>query len=246
MHVIDHGFGERGGGRDGIPGQHRNPCEHAANGGCGIAVNQNLSRRLVHAGHAEALELLEILLGVIHAGADRVPVERQRLGLAAELLVQGFFGLRQIDVEQVRQDAHVDHVAHQAPQPRVGADRSYQLVKRHGIKRQVGAKRFQIQWLVVDHSRGGLKIHHVFPRRLRVHRHQKVDLLLAGNVAVVVGADGVPGGQARNIRRENVLAGNGNSHLKDRPQQDGIGGLAPGAVHRRHLDAHVIDDALMP
>ena len=188
--------------------------------------------------------LWKLLLRVFHAGADGVPVECQRLGLAAELLVQRFFHLGQIDVEQLRHNADVNHVADQAAQPRVGQTGSDQLVERNRIKRQVLAQSIQLQRLVVNHAGVRSQTHHIFARRFRIHRHQKVDLLLPRDVAVVVGADGEPRGQPGDVGREKVLAGNRNAHLENRAHQDGIGGLAAGTVDRRHLNAHVVENSL--
>ena len=38
--------------------------------------------------------------------------------------------------------------------------------------------------------------------------------------------------------------GNRDAHLKDGAQHHHVGGLAAGAVHRRHVDAEVVDDGL--
>src|SRR5262249_6218005 len=73
---------------------------------------------------------------------------------------------------------------------------------------------------------------------------EDVDLLLARDVAAGIGADGVPGWKARDVRREHVLAGDGDAHLKDGPDEDEVGCLAPGAVDRRDLDGEVVDDTL--
>ena len=76
-----------------------------------------------------------------------------------------------------------------------------------------------------------------------VIRVGEVDLLLAGDVAVFAGADGEPGRQAGDVRGKQVLAGDGDTHLEDRPQQHEIGRLAAGTVDGRDLDAEVVDDA---
>ncbi len=157
---------------------------------------------LVHALGAEAGLLAKRRLGVVEPGLERGHVQRQRLLLLRQLLGERLLHLAQLDVEQVRQRAVVDHVAHQAAQLGVGADGGDQLVERHRVERQVGPQRLQVQRLVVDHAGAGLERQHVLARRLDVHRDQEIDLLLAGDVAVLVGADGVPGRQAGDVGRE--------------------------------------------
>ena len=110
-----------------------------------------------------------------------------------------------------------------------------------GVEREVAAQLIELQRLVVDDRAARLERQHVLVRGLRVHRDEEVDLLLARDVAVPVGADGVPGRQPGDVGREEVLAGDRHAHLEDRPQQDEVGGLAARAVDRRHLDAEIVD-----
>ena len=62
-------------------------------------------------------------------------------------------------------------------------------------------------------------------RGLSIHRHQKINFLLARDVAMLADAYGVPRRQAGNVRWKKVLAGDGNAHLEDAAQQHGIGRL---------------------
>ena len=102
-----------------------------------------------------------------------------------------------------------------------------QLVERHRIERQIVAQFVQLQRLVVEHGRARLERHHVFLRRLRVHRDQEVDFLLARDVAVLAGANRVPGRQARDVRREQVLARDRDAHLEDGAQKHDVGVWQP-------------------
>ena len=70
----------------------------------------------------------------------------------------------------------------------------------------------------------------------------EIDFLFAGNIAVFVGADGVPGRKARDVRGEKVLTGDGHSHLKNSAQEHSVRTLRAGAIHGRDLNAHVIDN----
>ena len=176
------------------------------------------------------------------ARLDRAPVQIGGLGLArAELLEQRLANLVHLDAEQVRQHAVVDHVAHQLAQPRLGADRAHQLVERDRVEVQVGAQGVELQRLVVDHGGAGVELPDVLLGRLRVHGDQEVDFLLAADVAVLAGADGEPGGQAGDVRREQVLARDRDAHLEQGAHQNGVGRLASGAVDGGHLDGEIVD-----
>ena len=101
-------------------------------------------------------------------------------GFLPELLAERLLHLRQVDVEQLRQDAVVDHVLDEAAQLGVRADLRDDLVERHRIEDQVVAQRVQLQRLVVDARRApGSSDSTSSLRRLRVHRDEEVDFLLA-------------------------------------------------------------------
>ena len=118
------------------------------------------------------------------------------------------------------------------------------LVVGHGVEGQIGAQFVQLQRLVVEHGGAGGERHHVFPRGLGIHRHQEIDFLLARDVALLAGANGVPGRQSGDVRREHVLAGDRNAHLEDGAQQNGVGALRSRAVYGCDLDAEIVDDRL--
>ena len=141
--------------------------------------------------------LVKVRVRVVPAGLERARVQRDRLGLLPELLAERLLHQRQVDAEQLRQDAVVDHVAHEAAQLGVGTDRRDQLVERHRVEHEVVAQRVQLQRLVVDDRRARLERQHVFLRRLRVHRDEEVDFLLPRDVAALAGPDRVPGRAAR-------------------------------------------------
>ena len=150
----------------------------------------------------------------------------------------------EVDAQQLGEDAVVDHVPHEAAQLGVRAHRRDQLVERHGIEHQVGAQRVQLQRLVVDDRGAGIQRQHVLLCRLRIHRDEEVDFLLAGDVAALAGPDRVPGRQAGDVRREHVLARHRHAHQQNRPQQDQVRGLAARSVDGGDLNAEIVDDAL--
>src|SRR5581483_7110439 len=59
LHVIDEGFDERGRWRDRVPRHHRYAGEHAAQGGGGISIDDDLAGSLVHALDKERVNLRE-------------------------------------------------------------------------------------------------------------------------------------------------------------------------------------------
>jgi hypothetical protein len=140
--------------------------------------------------------------------------------------------------------AVVDHVAHEAAQLGVVGDRGDQLVERDRIENEVAAQLVQLQRLVVDHRGARRQRQHILFRRLGVQRDEEVDLLLAGDVALGAGAHRVPRRQARDVRGEHVLAGDGHAHLEDGAQEHEVGGLAPGSVDGGDLNREIVDDAL--
>ena len=64
----------------------------------------------------------------------------------------------------------------------------------------------------------------------------------AGDVALVADPDVVPGGQPLDVRREDVLAVNGDAELEEGAQQGEVGRLTAGAVGGGHCDREVVDD----
>ncbi len=244
LHVVDEGFDERRRGRDGIPGDHGDAGEHGAQRGGRVAVDDDLAAGLVHALDGEGIGLGERGSSVVVARLGGVDVEVGGLDLAAELLANGLLHLRRIEAEQAGDDADVDHVLDQLAQLGFRTDGGHQLVERNRIEGQVVAEGAQVEGLVIEHGGAGGKGHHVFGGSLGVHRHQEINFLLAGDVTLLAGANGVPGGQAGDVGGEQVLAGNGHAHLENGAQQDGVGGLRAGTVHRGHLQGKVVDHGL--
>ncbi len=109
---------------------------------------------------------------------------------------------------------------------------------------EIAAEFAEFQRLVVNHGGAAIQFHDVFARGLRIHGHQEIDFLAAADVAVLAGANGKPGGQPGDIRREHVLARNRNAHLENGAHQDGVGSLAARSVHCSDLDAEIVDDRM--
>ena len=62
---------------------------------------------------------------------------------------------------------------------------------------------------------------------------------------VSVGADGVPGGQPGDVGRKEVLPRDRDTHLEKGTKQHRVRALRARPVHRRHLEADVVDHRLM-
>ena len=75
---------------------------------------------------------------------------------------------------------------------------------------------------------------------LRVHRDHQVVIERARGVAVLIDADLVPGGQALNVRREKILAGNRNAHAEDRLHEQSVGAGRSGSVYVGQFDGEVV------
>ena len=86
----------------------------------------------------------EVRFGVVPSSLQRALVQRDRFGLFAKLPVERLLHERHVDAKQLREDAVINHVADEPAELGVGADRSDELVKGNGIKRQVGAERIQL------------------------------------------------------------------------------------------------------
>jgi hypothetical protein len=198
-----------------IPRNDGDARHHAADRRRGVAFNQNLAGRLVHRLDEIRILFLERRLGVFEAGLQRAGVQRDRLGLFPELLGERLLHQHRIEAEQLREDARIDHVAHQAAQLRVGAYRLDQRVERYGIKNEVAAQGVEFQRLVVHHGAARLERQHIFLRGLGIHRDEEVHFLLARDVVPLARANRVPGREPGDVRREHVLARDRDTHEED-------------------------------
>src|ERR1019366_4797459 len=160
--------------------------------------------------------------------------------LLAELFDQRLADLRHFDGEKFGDHAVVNHVADQLPQFGVGAHRRHQLIERDGEEVHIAAQLVELQRRVVDNGGAAVELHDILARGFGVHGHQEIDFLAAPDVPVLADADGEPGGQTRDVRREHVLPGNRDAHLEDGPHEDGVGGLATRPVNGCYLNAEIV------
>ena len=181
----------------------------------------------------------------VKTGLGSRQIQIRRFYLLRELLADGLLDLGHVDRQQAGHNANVNHVFDELAQLGFRTNLSDDLVVGNRIKNQVVTEFVQRQGLVIQHRRAGRQRHCVFGRGFRIHGDQEIDLFLAPDVAVFVGADRVPGRKSGNVRREHILAGNRHAHLKNTAEENCVGALRTGAVDCRDLNAHVVDDPLL-
>ncbi len=99
----------------------------------------------------------------------------------------------------------------------------------------------QLNIIGIEERTARQHIVHISHKSRRVHRHKHFVLFPPGQEAILADPDGIPGRQALNIGWKQVFTRNRDSHLKQRTQNGQVGGLAAGAVHRRHSDREIVD-----
>src|SRR5215469_4010792 len=175
---------------------------------------------------------------------DGAKVEVEDLLLLGELLLHALLDHIKVDAEELRHHAHVDHVPDQLAQLGLGADRRGDLVEGNRIAHHIAAVLLQVQVLFVDCHAAGGKSENVVFGGFRVQCHQDLGIARAGYVTIFAGANRVPGGKSGDVRREKVFTADGYAHSEDAFQQNAIGGLRAGPVHRCYDYAEVVDYAL--
>ena len=216
LEIADERFWKRRRGSNRIPRDDGHARHHAAKRRRGIPLDQDHPGRLVYRLGPIRIALDQVLLGVGRTGLERGHVQLDRFLLLAHLSLERVLHLRQVDVQELRQHAVVNHVLHEPAQLRVLADLGHDAVEGHRVEHEVVAERAELQGLVVEHGAAGSKREDVLPRGLRVHRNQEIDFFLAGDIPILIGTDGVPGGKTCDVRREHVLARHGHTHLEQR------------------------------
>ena len=200
LHVADQRLGQRRGRRDRIPGADGDAGHHAAE----APPRHCPSTRIMPGGLVHPLDP-----DTDPPSADAASAYAEPASSAAMLSSIAFSFLpicrfsacsicADIDVQQLRQHPVVDHVLDEPAQLRVLADLGDDLVEGHRIEHQVAAQRVQLQRLVVERPRRPASS--VSTSSLAVSGFiatRKSTSFLRRDVAVLVGADGVPGRQAR-------------------------------------------------
>ena len=171
-----------------------------------VSVNNDFAGGLVHALDEIWIALGEVGGGVIVSGFHGREIQVGGFHLFGKLLADRFIDFCDVDLKQLGHHAHVDHVLDQLAQLGLGTDRSDQLVVRNSVEDEIGTQSVEVQGLVVHHDCARRHGHYVLVRGLRIHGDYEINFLLARDVAVFVGANRIPGGEAGNVRGEQVFA----------------------------------------
>lgn len=147
-----------------------------------------------------------------------------------------------IDIEQGNQGARAGNILHQNALTRALEIFVAKPCQGHADERDIVAEQIRIEWPrgVVNQVTTGADLGHVARIRLRVHRNHQVILRRTRGVSVFVDTDFIPRGQPLNIRREQILAGDGHAHPEDRLHDQAIGAGGPGPVYIGQLDGKVV------
>ena len=193
-------------------------------------------------GEVDRQRALEVVDGVVVTELDRLVVRFSKGGLALELLVEDLDDHIHVDGKKRHQDADVDDVLHQDALARLDERLGAHPGQGHAEESDVVA----VQRLV---ERPGRVVKNVSARDdfadvarvgLGVHRHHQVEIGRTCGVAVLVDADFVPGGQALDVRRKQVLARNGNPHAKDGLHDEAVGARGAGTVDVGKLEREIV------
>ena len=236
---------QRSGRRDRVPRAHGGARIHGAERGGGVAVHQHVALGLVEPLQVKRQRAIEVLAGVVVAHPDRLVVGIEQPLLLAELLVQHCRHHVHIDVEQRGEGAGVHDVAHQGAVAVALERLDAHLAERHAENRdprphQVGIER---PGGVVEQIAAGPHRGHVARVGRGVERHHQIQLRWPRGPAIAAHPDLVPGGQSLDVAREDVLAGDGDSHPEDRLHQQPVGAGGAGAVDGADLERKVVDAA---
>ena len=221
--IVDQRLYQRRRWSDRIPSHHRDAGKHAAQGRRRVAIHDDLALRLIRRLNYKRVCLSQRGGGVIVSRLDGCHIQVSGFLLALELLAHRVLYLLHVQAKQLRRHADVDHVLDQLAEFGFRTHRRHQLVVGDGIKDQILAQGIQFQRLVKQNCGAGGQRQHILACRLRVHGDEKINLFFAGDVAVFIGADGVPGRQSGDVGRKKIFPRDRHAHLEDGAQQHGIG-----------------------
>src|SRR5690554_2258029 len=222
---------EAGGGGYGVPAGHADAAEDGTERAGLVARHEDESVRGVHGLHGVRVVLGEALRGPGVRQLHDLEVGVHQLGVGAEVVRQRLPHHAQRHAEQVRHHAHVGHVGDVLLDLALHVDVGQQLLDGHRVVGEVGAVRAEAQVGVVDAEAALRQAGHVGQHGLAVEGHHDLGRP-ARHVALATDTDVVPGRLALDVRREDVLAVDGDAHLEEGAQQGEVGGLAAGPVGR--------------
>ena len=208
-----------------------------------VALNKELRGFNVPGLDRIRVAFCQVFLAIVAPKAKGRDVEFDGRGFALELLGDGAFQLGLVDAEQFGEDADIHDVGHEFGD--FGVDLASQLAHGDGVGDDVLAFHgLSFGVAVPNHDRAGFKGSEVLVPCGGIHKHLNVGAVAGCLVALVRQAHDVPGGQARNVGRKEVLAADRHAHLKQRLKQNEVGRLGAGSVRSGDVDGKVVHDAV--
>ena len=110
------------------------------------------------------------------------------------------------------------------------------LLHRHRIRNDIRPVNRQTDIISIEKYATGLHICQILLECSGIHSHYNLVFLPSCQEAFPAYSDGIPGGQALDIRREQVLSRDRDAHLEQRPKEGEIRGLAPRTIHSGNCD----------
>ena len=238
---VDEG-GRRG---DGVPGSHRRPRVDAAEGGRGVAVDEDpVAGRLAPA-HPDPERAVEVLahpgapeLQGLHVGGDEAV-------LAAELVGDEPGHRLEVHVEEGGEGADVDDVLEELPLARILVVREADLGEGNADPVDVGAVSSLIEGLggVVEEIPSGEEGVDVLAEGRGVHRDHDVDPAAPPEAPRLAHPHLVPGGEPLDVRGKDVAGADRDPHPEHRLREQVVRARRARAVDVGELDDEVVDGA---
>ena len=223
--IAGEGVGERGGGRDRIPGADRGAAIDRAQRGGAVPFDEDAVADRVGALEPQPDRALQVLERPVAPEMQRVDVGADQLFLALELLADQLLDLGHVHVEQRRQRAHIDDVLEQLALARIGVFAVADLGQRHADDGDVVAefRRRHRLGRIVEQVAAGLDRGDVLVPGLRIHRHHEIDAAAGAEMAGFRDAHLVPGRQALDVGGEDVARGDRHAHAQHRAREQLVG-----------------------
>ena len=236
------GVGQRGRGRDRVPGAHRGAAIDRAQRGCRVALDEDAVADRVGAAQAKPDRALQVHQRPVAPEMKRMQVRLDQLFLRLELLLDQLLEHLDLHVEQRGERADIDDVLEQLALAQIGVFAIADRGQRHADDRDVLAELRLRHRLggVVEQVSAGLDPGDVLVPGLRIHRDHEVGAAARAEVAGFRDAHLVPGRQALDVGGEDVARRDRNAHAHHRAREQLVG--AGGA---RTVDVGETDDEVV-
>ena len=208
-----------------------------------VAVDQNRILRLVQCLQMDRQRAGQTRVRIFVAEIDGLLVRVHQRRFPAELLSEQGADDVGVDLEQRRQRTDVGDVLHQDALTHPLECRVAHLGERHAEVGHVGTLQLVVQRprRVVQQVAAGAHLRNILLIGRRVERHHQVEVRSAGGVAVFADPDLVPGGQALNVRRKDVLTRDGDSHAENRLHEESVRRSRSRSVGGCDLESEIVD-----